>query len=212
LAGVQIVLNGSSSYDNDGEIVNFKWVFGDGSTGSEGIAYHTYASPGTYNVSLLVTDDDGASSSALTSVRVFSPTAIGIRACGPDGGVRNVFGSKETVYASIDSPVPLRCRLYVVSAGKYGPGFPLQDFRGGFLSLNGVENSTVPLWTEPAPGNFDIVLDLEGDGLFDPNTDPVYSSFTVAQRWGALPILFTFLLFLMAKRCPRRAPLLRGIK
>ena len=50
--------DGSASSDVDGSISSYIWDFGDGSGGGSGrIAYHTYASPGTYTATLKVLDN-----------------------------------------------------------------------------------------------------------------------------------------------------------
>ena len=46
------------SNDTDGNIVNWTWDFGDGNISYEQNPMHTYATAGTYNVTLTVTDDD----------------------------------------------------------------------------------------------------------------------------------------------------------
>ncbi len=52
---------GNSSYDSDGVIVEFEWDFGDGSPKEYGmVVNHTYSAAGIYNVTLKVTDNDGA--------------------------------------------------------------------------------------------------------------------------------------------------------
>jgi PKD repeat protein len=66
-------VNGSGSSDSDGTIVSHAWHFGDGTTGSGATASHTYASAGTYSVTLTVTDDVGASSSQSQNVTAVSP-------------------------------------------------------------------------------------------------------------------------------------------
>ena len=59
--GLSIVFDGSGSADPDGSIVSYVWEFGDGEIGSGAVVEHTYASEGSYDVSLTVTDDDGES-------------------------------------------------------------------------------------------------------------------------------------------------------
>lgn len=49
------------SQDDDGLVVTWHWDFGDGETSIQPSPRHTYAQRGRYQVSLTVTDDDGAS-------------------------------------------------------------------------------------------------------------------------------------------------------
>jgi len=55
-----IRFDGSQSSDPDGNIVQYSWGFGDGSIGSGRTISHTYSSPGDFTVSLVVTDNEGA--------------------------------------------------------------------------------------------------------------------------------------------------------
>jgi PKD repeat protein len=48
------------SYDPDGTIVSWSWDFGDTNTSTQQNPVHTYGAKGTYNVTLTVTDNDGA--------------------------------------------------------------------------------------------------------------------------------------------------------
>jgi len=77
--GLSVILDGSPSSDSDGTIVAYVWDFGDGNTGTGVSLVHAYSSGGTFNVSLTVTDDDGATSTASTTVSVVAgntaPTA-----------------------------------------------------------------------------------------------------------------------------------------
>ena len=61
---------GSGSNDSDGTISSYAWDFGDGNGSSAVDPSHSYAADGTYNVSLTVTDDGGASDTANVSVTV----------------------------------------------------------------------------------------------------------------------------------------------
>ncbi|WP_354349101.1 PKD domain-containing protein [Pseudarthrobacter sp. PvP090] len=50
----------SASTDPDGTIASYAWDFGDGTSGTGPSPSHPYATPGSYNVSLTVTDNGGA--------------------------------------------------------------------------------------------------------------------------------------------------------
>ena len=52
--------DGAGSSDVDGTVVSYAWNFGDGATSDLMEATHTYAGSGTFDVTLTVTDDDGA--------------------------------------------------------------------------------------------------------------------------------------------------------
>jgi PKD repeat protein len=56
-----VFFDASSSFDNDGRIVSYRWNFGDGrsETSTEPTTRHHYGVAGTYNVTLTVTDDRG---------------------------------------------------------------------------------------------------------------------------------------------------------
>jgi len=65
--GEAITFNASDSYDLDGTIVNYFWEFGDGTNTTGVIVNHAYDINGTVNVTLTVTDDDGASNSSAST-------------------------------------------------------------------------------------------------------------------------------------------------
>jgi len=67
-----ISLNASASYDPDGYIVNYFWDFGDGTNATGMIVDHAYADNGTYAVTLIVTDDDGATDTATSTKTVLN--------------------------------------------------------------------------------------------------------------------------------------------
>ncbi len=59
----KLTFHGSGSTDPDGLIANYAWDFGDGghAQGTAPTRVHRYGKPGTYIVTLVVTDDDGCS-------------------------------------------------------------------------------------------------------------------------------------------------------
>ena len=63
-------LNGSASSDPDGTIASYAWNFGDSTTGTGATVSHPYATAGTYQVTLTVTDNGGATGTVTKAVTV----------------------------------------------------------------------------------------------------------------------------------------------
>jgi PKD repeat protein len=74
--GIPVQFDGSGSSDPDGTITAYEWDFGDGSSGVGPNPTHVYATAGTYNVTLTVTDDEGAMDSDATTATI-APVASG---------------------------------------------------------------------------------------------------------------------------------------
>ena len=64
----------STSTDSDGTIASSVWDFGDCTGGRGPSAQHTYATPGTYSVTLTVTDNSGVPSSVTQPVTITNAT------------------------------------------------------------------------------------------------------------------------------------------
>jgi PKD repeat protein len=73
VSALTVNFNASASSDPDGTIVSYSWDFGDDSLEGPGVTTsHTYATGGTYQVTLTLTDNDGATSSVTQAVQPVS--------------------------------------------------------------------------------------------------------------------------------------------
>lgn len=110
-----VVFDGGSSFTELGEITSYWWIFDDGSNAAGKVAVHEFASPGTYDVMLIVTStidlggqafrritvtDPGANSPPVADISVDGPTSgdaplvVNFDASGssdPDGSATDYF-------------------------------------------------------------------------------------------------------------------------
>jgi len=75
--GETVTFDGSGSSDSDGSIVSYSWDFGDGGAGSGAVVTHAFAASITYQVTLTVTDNEGASDTVTHTVTVKPSDDIG---------------------------------------------------------------------------------------------------------------------------------------
>lgn len=101
------------STDSDGSIATRSWNFGDGATSSATNPSHTYAAGGSYTVSLVVTDNDGAQDTASHLVTV----------SGGGGGAITLSAAART----------LRNRKFVDLAWSGASGANVDVYRNGAL-------------------------------------------------------------------------------
>ena len=66
---LELSLDAAASQDADGTVESHSWDFGDGQVGKGVRVRHRYAEPGTYTVSLSVTDDAGASATVSQTLK-----------------------------------------------------------------------------------------------------------------------------------------------
>ncbi|WP_448549873.1 PKD domain-containing protein [Thalassotalea fusca] len=94
-SGLVCSFDGSSSQDTDGTITSYQWNFGDGSSSTGINANHSYAASGTYNVSLTVTDNEGATNVDSQSISVSDGSSSNELQSGVP--VANLAGSKDEI-------------------------------------------------------------------------------------------------------------------
>ena len=73
VAGSWVTMSGSGSSDPDGDALTYGWAFGDGASGSGASVSHVYAAPGSYAVTLTVSDGS-LNGTASTSATVAAST------------------------------------------------------------------------------------------------------------------------------------------
>jgi parallel beta-helix repeat protein len=71
------ILFTDASLDADGTVVSWSWDFGDGETSNVRNPVHNYSAGGTYQVSLMVFDNDGVSDTATEYITIFISTSHG---------------------------------------------------------------------------------------------------------------------------------------
>lgn len=101
--GLTLSVNGSGSSDPDGTIASYAWNFGDGGTATGATASRTYAAAGSYNVSLTVTDNKGATNTKTQAVTVTGgsvnkPPTVALTA--PSAGATPGAGDSVTLSAN----------------------------------------------------------------------------------------------------------------
>lgn len=68
---LRVTFNAKNSSDSDGQIVSYRWDFGDGAKGSGSLTEHVYQGKNRFHITLVVTDDDGATGTATGEIEVF---------------------------------------------------------------------------------------------------------------------------------------------
>jgi PKD repeat protein len=104
LVNSTILFNGSKSYDPDGTITKWFWVFGDNTNGTGKIVTHTFLKVGTYMVTLTVTDNKGATNNDTTTC-VITPNRPPTKPIitGPINGTKNTKNTYTAVSTDADN-------------------------------------------------------------------------------------------------------------
>lgn len=77
LVNVNIAFSSAGSNDSDGNLASYAWDFGDGTSSNLANPNHSYSSAGSYTITLVVTDNLGATDTDSTSATITDDTGGG---------------------------------------------------------------------------------------------------------------------------------------
>ncbi len=101
-APLRVTFDGRGSSDPDGEIVTWRWDFGDQSTGRGQVITHAYDTPGTYTAELTVFDEQGELGRTTVRIEALAP---GEEPDDPDMGTPDT-GTPDTGTPDTGTPDP----------------------------------------------------------------------------------------------------------
>jgi len=174
--GEDVTFDAAGSGDTDGEIVAYRWDFGDGTT-FEGVSgTHAYSDAGDYTVTLTVEDDDGATDTLSDTITVESSGGGG-GSCGDvtEGGSAesSLAGWWDSESFAYTSQTANPCQVVFTLAGEAYTDFDLyitldgrtpttQDFDKRSITANSEEQVIVD---DVSPGQeFGILVDSYSGG------------------------------------------------
>ena len=140
----ETVLFDASTSTDDGQIVSYQWVFGDGAAAQGLRVTHAFPLAGTYNVVLAVTDDQGKTASS-------APTPVIVAVAG-----------KPTASFTISPTDPIAGHAVFVNAAasKPTPGFQIVSHQWDFGDGFGADGGSTQSHTYVKAGTYTIVLTI----------------------------------------------------
>ncbi|VVB60063.1 PKD domain protein [uncultured archaeon] len=197
-----IAFDGSKSNDPDGNLTKWFWVFGDNTNETGKTVQHTYLEPGTYTVTLTVTDNEGAINTDTTTCVITQPNRLPTTPIitGPTNGTKNTMytytalstdADNDTIQYTFNWGDPLSTSqlsgflpngsAYTVNhnwtvAGRYEVTVTVTDNQTTSSS-----NITVYIDAVQA-GGVGYLLDNNGDGIYDTFYSDVLKQITTVQK------------------------------
>jgi PKD repeat protein len=137
---LELVLFTNTSSDPDGDAMSFVWDFGDGTTSTDPSPTHVYSLEGTYPVTLVAVDVNGAADVFTSAVTVAPPPTAPVVDAGPDRPVDEGSELRLEVAGSNDT----RARFDDRNSGDthtatidWGDGSPVESVAAGGGAVGG---------------------------------------------------------------------------
>ena len=128
----------AGSSDPDGVITSYDWDFGDGQTGTGVSPQHSYGTPGSYNVTLTVTDDDGDTDSITHPVVTVAPHIEAVATNKASGNVAAVTVQVPAAAAAGDTAVLFATHSAIDPNVAPLAGWTLEDTRTSGSATSGM--------------------------------------------------------------------------
>ncbi len=181
VAPLAVNFNASASSDNDGQIISYHWNFGDGQTSNNITASHTFTNPGSYTITLTVTDNNGAKNNTSQTIVAASTqqnnTLSGTITSAAGSIADSDINDPRALYAANDNPdqaqpipnpVMLGGYVNVAGTGDTGRSYSSGD-RVDFFSISLAANQSITLnIADHTTGDLDLYL-YKDDGSIDLN-------------------------------------------
>jgi PKD repeat protein len=172
-----VSLNASSSFDPDGSITSYQWSASDGQTANGKNSQLTFNNPGTYKITLTVTDDKGATTSIDKTITVTQQ--------------QNQDPKASFTMSSQGNTVSLN------ASSSFDPDGSITAYQ--WSSSNGLaasgQNAQL---TFPNPGTYTIILTVTDDKgatnstqksiTFNQQNQPPQANFTMSPNQGDAPL------------------------
>ena len=175
--GDNATFSAAASLDPNGSIASYAWNFGDGASASDVSASHTFVQDGVYTVTLTVTDNDGLTATAATSVAVANVAPV----VSPIANASLDAGDAHTVAGSFTDPGADAWTASVDWGDGSSPGQAM---------LNGHDFSLVHVY--PDAGTYTVTVNIADDDAAGSTTQTVTVnevSAPVAELDAAFPLI-----------------------
>ncbi|WP_300040901.1 PKD domain-containing protein [Methanospirillum sp.] len=174
----QVPLTVFFSDSSGGNPTDWRWDFGDGNTGEGRQIMHTYLQPGIYPVTMMVTDESGATSTSTLPEAVRVESNPFFQAMPEIPQIASSFSADFNVNKR-SGAAPLQIQFTDLSSGD--PTSWIWDFGDG--SSDSVQN---PIHVYTRPGTYSIVLSINKEGSTGKKEEKNYITVTQGQAKASM--------------------------